>query len=87
RPDPERAPWTVAGMAAVYLAVRRDLESPELKVRKRLGGTHAVRLQGDAAARFFGGLGSAAWRSAGAAAVRVVSPPAGRLGFSEWVEA
>jgi hypothetical protein len=26
-------------MAAVYLAVRRDLPGPELKVRKALGGT------------------------------------------------
>ncbi len=87
--DPARPPWTWPGMATVYLAVRRDLEGPELKVRKALGGTKTARLQGDAAARFWGGLASAGWRralsgSGGAAnAVRVMSPPAGRMGFSE----
>jgi hypothetical protein len=83
QPDPDQPAWTRPGMAVVYLAVRRDLRSPELKVRKALGGTKAVTLTGDAVVGFWGGLASAAWRRAGANVVRVLSPPGAAVGFCE----
>lgn len=83
QPDPARPAWTWPGMAAVYLAVRRDLRGPELKVRKALGGTRRGTLEGDAAARFWGGLAARAWRSAGANGVRVMTPPGAAVGFCE----
>lgn len=81
RPDPARPAWTWPGMATVYLAVRRDLPGPELKARKALGGTQPVAFSGDAAARFWGGLAAAAWKAAGANAVRVMTPPGSAVGF------
>jgi len=86
-PDPERRPWTVGGFGRVWAAVRQDLKPPELRARKALGGTRTVRLEGPAAARFWGGLAVAAWRAArpelGANAVRLISPPSGRAGFND----
>lgn len=84
QPDPARPAWTFPGMAAVYLAVRRDLAGPELRVRKALGGTARVKLDGDRAAAFWGGLAAAAWRAAGANAVRVMTPPGAAIGFCEF---
>lgn len=81
--DPARPAWTWPGMACVYLAVRRDLKGPDLRSRKALGGTQAVQLEGEAAAWFWAGLAQASWSAAGANAVRVMRPPAGRAGFSD----
>lgn len=83
QPDPARPAWTRAGMAAVYLAVRRDLAGPELRIRKPLGGTRRLTLEGEPAAKFWGGLAAASWKAAGVNAVRVLRPPAGRVGFCE----
>lgn len=81
--DPARRPWTLTGVGdlPVQLAVRRDLSSPVLRVRKAEGGTRELRLHGDAAARFYGGLTEQHWRAAGANAVRVLRPTRG-VGFS-----
>ena len=61
--DPARPPWTRGGLAVVYLAVRGDLRTPELKVRKFEGGTRRLRLEGEHAARFCGALAEQAWRA------------------------
>jgi hypothetical protein len=83
QPDPARPAWTWPGMTAVYLALRRDLASPELRVRKALGGTRTVTLAGDAGVGFWGGLAAAAWKATGASAVRVLTPPGSAVGFCE----
>ncbi|MBS0331941.1 MAG: bifunctional DNA primase/polymerase, partial [Proteobacteria bacterium] len=54
--DPEQPPWTAPGAGGVFLAVRGDLKSPELRERQTFGGSRSVVLEGDAAARFYGGL-------------------------------
>ena len=54
--DPEKPAWTLPGQKTVYLAVRRDLRPPPLKIRKSLGGTMQLELNGEAAARFYGAL-------------------------------
>lgn len=80
--DPASPPWTLEGARAVYLAVRGDLRSSEFKRRRMLGGTERLQLQGEAAARFYGGLAEQAWRRAGANPVRILRPSTG-AGFSE----
>lgn len=83
RGDPARPPWIEPGMAAVYLAVRHDLRSPEMRVRNFQGGTRRVFLDGEAAARFCGALAEQAWRrskaegGAEANAVRLLRPSRG----------
>lgn len=84
--DPASPPWTVPGMAAVYLAVRGDLKPPEVRVRKFGGGTDRIQLSGEAAARFCGSLAEQAWRRTQAEggpeanAVRLLRPADG-IGF------
>jgi hypothetical protein len=80
--DPNNGPWTLDGPRPVYLAVRSDLRSGQHKRRRMLGGTQRLQLQGEAAARFFGGLAEQAWRRAGANPVRILRPSTG-AGFSE----
>ncbi|MDP1642735.1 MAG: bifunctional DNA primase/polymerase [Phenylobacterium sp.] len=80
--DPDNPPWTLEGARPVFLAVRGDLRSGEHKRRRTLGGTQRLQLQGEAAARFFGGLADQAWRRAGANPVRILRPSTG-VGFSE----
>ncbi len=63
-PDPGAAPWTCGDAQAVWLAVRNDLRSPELKSRQTWGGTARVRLTGEAAARFYAALARQAWEAA-----------------------
>ncbi|MBX3480101.1 MAG: bifunctional DNA primase/polymerase [Caulobacter sp.] len=82
-PDPEQPPWTWPGMARVWLAVRRDVRGPPLPQRRQMGGTVRRRLDGDEAWRFWGALAEAGWRAAGAGAVKVMAPSAGRVGFCE----
>lgn len=81
RPDPDRPPWTMPGMAHVWLAVRSDLRGPEMRTRMPMGGTARGRLEGEAAWRFWAGLAEAGWRAAGAGQVRVMTPAQGRAGF------
>lgn len=80
--DPANPPWTLEGARPVFLAVRGDLRSPEFKGRQTFGGSERFVLQGDAAARFYGGLADQAWRRAGANPVRILKPSTG-AGFSE----
>lgn len=80
--DPAQPPWTEAGMDLVYLAVRGDLRTPELRERKAMGGTRRVRLDGEEAARFCGTLAEQAWRrpigdGPGASRVRLLRPSHG----------
>ncbi len=71
------------GDLPVQLAVRGDLRGPPLKVRKALGGTTETRLEGEAAARFYGGLAEQHWKAAGANRVRVIRPSGGAAGFNQ----
>jgi hypothetical protein len=80
--DPEAPPWTLPGERAVFLAVRADLRTPELKSRRTFGTTGRARLEGEAAARFYGGLAEQAWRRAGANQVRILRPSGGAGGFN-----
>jgi hypothetical protein len=85
--DPEQAPWRAAGMDGVYLAVREDLRTPDLRARGALGGTRGVEMEGPAAARFYGALAAQAWRAVlpeelQANAVRVLRPSPGAAGFN-----
>ncbi len=80
--DPANPPWTLEGPRAVFLAVRGDLRSIEFKRRRLLGGSQRLQLQGEEAARFYGGLAEQAWRRAGANPVRILRPSTG-AGFSE----
>lgn len=79
--DPDNPPWTLEGPRTVYLAVRGDLRGGEIRRRRTLGGTQRLDLEGEAAARFFGGLAKQAWERAGANPVRILRPRAG-VGFS-----
>lgn len=79
--DVDQPPWTLTGERAVFLAVRGDLRGPELKARRTFGTTERVRLEGEAAARFYGGMAEQAWRRAGASQVRILRPSAGATGF------
>lgn len=85
--DPGAPPWLTPGAGEVWLAVRGDLRTPELRTRRTWGGTDRVQLQGDDAARFYGGLAEQAWLrgpadGAGANAVRVLRPGGGMHGFN-----
>lgn len=60
--DPAKPPWTEPGMDTVYLAVRGDLRTPEMRVRKFQGGTRRIVLERGEAARFYGSLAEQAWR-------------------------
>lgn len=80
--DPDDPPWTAAGERTVFLAVRDDLRTPEIRSRKTFGGTQRATLTGEAAARFYGGLAEQAWRRAGANQVRILRPPQGSPGFN-----
>jgi hypothetical protein len=84
--DPAARPWTMAEVKTVIAALRLDFHTPELRVRKAAGGTHRVTLDGEAAARFYGGLIEQAWKAAhpemGANAVRLLLPRTGMAGFS-----
>ncbi|WP_336968306.1 bifunctional DNA primase/polymerase [Brevundimonas aurantiaca] len=83
RADPACAPWMLPRMGAVWLAVRGDLVTPELKVRKVGGGTKRVQLRGGDAARFCGSLAEQAWKrpvadgGGEANRVRLLAPPNG----------
>ncbi len=83
RADPDCAPWMLSRMGAVWLAVRGDLVTPELKVRKVGGGTKRVQLSGSEAARFCGSLAEQAWKrpvaqgGGEANRVRLLAPPNG----------
>lgn len=83
RADPACAPWMLPRMGAVWLAVRGDLVTPELKVRKVGGGTKRVQMSGGEAARFCGALAEQAWKrpvaTGGGEAnrVRLLAPPNG----------
>lgn len=88
--DPARRPWLlpedrINAFGPVHLAVRGDLRSPPLRVRRAMGGTRELRLEGEAAARFYAGLAEQHWRDLGANAVRALRPTAGRMGFCEGV--
>lgn len=74
RSDPAFAPWTLKDQDVVYLAARGDLTPPELKVRKVGGGTKRVRLTGEEARQYCGGLAEQAWRREGANRVRLLKP-------------
>lgn len=83
--DPADPPWRRSGEGQVYLAVRRDLNSPPLKARAFAGGTRELRLQGDDAAAYFGGLALQHWARPGPDytppnAVRLLQPH-GTTGF------
>jgi hypothetical protein len=80
--DPDNPPWTAPGIGTAFIAVRGDLENPPLRSRKAWGGTARVDLQGEAAARFYGGLADQGWRKAGANQVRILRPSAGARGFN-----
>jgi hypothetical protein len=80
--DPAAPCWTLAGAPVVYLAVRRDLRGPALKVRQAGGGTTERQLQGEAAARFYGALAEQHWQAAEASEVRLLAPAPGRMGFN-----
>ena len=80
--DPENPPWTLPGERAVFLAVRSDLRTGEIRRRRTMGGTERLVLSEDAAARFFGGLAEQAWQRAGANPVRIMRPSHG-AGFSQ----
>jgi hypothetical protein len=80
--DPSMAPWTVKGARQVWLAVRDDLRTPELRTRRIFGGTRKNVATGQIAARFYAGLAEQAWRRAGATAVHVMRPSSG-VGFSD----
>lgn len=82
--DPARPPWTLADAGHVYLAARGDLRGAALRVRKFQGGTRDVRLEGAEALEFYGALASQAWTRAGANGVRILRPPAGACGFSQF---
>lgn len=80
--DPDAPPWRMSGQDAVYLAVRRDLQPPAFRARAFGGGSRDVQLQGDDAARFFGGLARQAWSTTttdfqGARAVQLLAPAHG----------
>lgn len=80
--DPATPPWTVEGVDTAYIAIRGDLENPPLRSRKAWGGTARIDLQGEAAARFYGGLAEQGWRKAGANQVRIMRPSGGARGFN-----
>jgi hypothetical protein len=75
-PDPGAPPWLCADAAAVFLAVRNDLRTPELRRRLTWGGTASERLTGEAAARFYAALARQAWEAAldPGATVKVMRP-------------
>ncbi|MFN4176440.1 CHC2 zinc finger domain-containing protein [Phenylobacterium sp.] len=77
-PDPERPAFTWPDQDEVIVAVDRDMAPIEVKVRKLGGGTLRRRLSGEERARICAGLAAAAWKQAGANAVRVIAPAAGR---------
>ncbi|WP_158278020.1 bifunctional DNA primase/polymerase [Caulobacter endophyticus] len=84
--DPASPPWRASGQAHVVLAVRRDLRGPPMRARAFAGGTRSFQLEGDAAARFFGGLAEQAWSTTStdftaANRVRLVAP-ASSAGFN-----
>jgi len=79
--DPAHGPWTLRAERPVYLAVRGDLRTGELKYRRTFGGTGRVVLHGEDAAQFHGGLARQAWVRAGANPVRILRPSAG-VGFN-----
>lgn len=88
RADPADPPWRLSGAGTVYLAMRRDVRSPELRARAFGGGTRRLQLEGEEAARFFGGLAEQAWMTEGegfepANAVRLIAP-AGSAGFNTY---
>ncbi|EDX78986.1 Bifunctional DNA primase/polymerase, N-terminal family [Brevundimonas sp. BAL3] len=86
--DAARPPWLIpadllgAGRVEVGLALRRDVKTHPLRVRAVTGGTVTRRLNGDAAATFFGSLAVQAWSrltptNGGSLELRLLMPPAG----------
>ncbi len=75
--DPAHPPWTVEGERAVFVALRGDIRSAELRRRLQWGGTERLQLKGEAAARYYGGLAEQGWRKAGADPVRILRPSDG----------
>ncbi len=80
--DPDRPPWTAQGNDQVWLAVRGDLRTPELRTRRTWGGTQRGAAHGDLAGRFYAGLAEQAWRRAGASKVHILRSSRG-VGFSQ----
>ncbi|MDR7230618.1 hypothetical protein J2X45_001709 [Caulobacter sp. BE264] len=77
--DPTRPPWRASDQRSVWLAVRRDIRGPEMRARAFGGGSRPVRLEGDEASRFYGGLATQAWQRPAddfnpANRVRVIGP-------------
>lgn len=84
-PDPGAPPWLCEDVQAVWLAVRNDLRTPELKRRQVWGGTARETLSGDAAARFYAALARQSWEGAldPQATVKVMRPSdRGHAGFN-----
>lgn len=76
--DPERPAFTWPDQDEVLIAVDRDMKPVRVKVRKLGGGTVQRVLESEDRARICAGLAVQAWRAAGANAVRVIAPGAGR---------
>lgn len=77
-PDPDRPAFTWPGQEEVLVAVDRDMKPVTVKVRKLGGGTVERQLDSEQRARICAGLAVAAWKAAGANAVRAIAPAAGR---------
>jgi hypothetical protein len=77
-PDPDAPAFTWPGQGEVIVAVDRDMAPIEIKVRRLGGGTVRRRLTPEDRARICAGLAVAAWKAAGANAVRAIAPGAGR---------
>lgn len=85
--DPTKPPWRIGDQRHVVLAMRRDLHGPPMRARSFGGGSREVRLEGEAAGRFFGGLAQQAWNATAdsftpANRVRLIAP-SGSGGFNE----
>lgn len=72
-PEPAGAPW-----GEVAIAVDRDMKPIKVKVRKAMGGTKRLQLDGDARARISGALAVAAWRASASGRVRAIAAERGR---------
>jgi hypothetical protein len=83
RPDPARPAFTWPELASapwgeVAIAVDRDMKPIKVKVRKAMGGTKSLLLDGDARARICGALAMSAWRASASCRVRAIAAERGR---------
>ncbi len=76
--DPEKPALTWPGQDEVIIAVDMDMSPIKVKIRKAGGGTVSHALGAEERAKICGGLAAQAWKAAGAKAVRVIAPGAGR---------